>query len=516
MNANISRALSVSFMDVVIDAAWKAFLLLLFASVAASLARKLSAAVRHRIWCCAFCGVVLLPLVSIMFPKWNCAVLPAQPAVEENAPVDAAPPLPRTVGDGGSVVDRRRYQTVTSDARDRFGGSAIRADAPSADDLPGAHLEQLNADGDSVRRLTSLETVLLVGWGMGVVVFLAPLIVGITASRVFFTNCRSVSQGQWIELLAENRSRLGLSRGVRVVETDDPIIPMTYGLFRPVVLVPETSRGWTDSCRRIVLMHELAHIKRLDVPWQIIGRLACSLHWFNPLAWHALRRLRLEQELACDDCVLSLGEKAKEYAAQLVQLARTYRSSRLACGVSAARSSTLERRIVALLDPVRAHGPLSKRLAYTLVIASLVLVFTVAVVRPIARAAEKQRTADSFAAKVRPDEIPAIAADVSQNSAVVASHFIRGHVEDPHGKPIVGARVWLQRYCAGVLQDKRLRGREAQHRHPLERMDRCRPNGLARRFSVRRRPAQAPRGRQENEFPGATGRYGRWLWIWSR
>ena len=185
MNANISRALSVSFMDVVIDAAWKAFLLLLFAYVAASLAKRLSAAVRHRIWCYAFCGVVVLPLISITFPQWNCAVLPAQPAVEENALSTQRRRCRErwAMAEAWPIGNFVRTTDLRTQQGDRFSGLAIRADAPPADDLPGAHLEQLNADGDSVRRLTLLEIVLLVGWGIGVVVFLAPLIVGITASR---------------------------------------------------------------------------------------------------------------------------------------------------------------------------------------------------------------------------------------------------------------------------------------------------------------------------------------------
>src|SRR5580698_10263846 len=92
MNANLNRALSVSIFDLALDAACKVFLLLLVALVVASLAKKLSAAVRHRIWCYAFCGVVVLPLISITFPQWNCAVLPAQAAAKANAPADTGTP----------------------------------------------------------------------------------------------------------------------------------------------------------------------------------------------------------------------------------------------------------------------------------------------------------------------------------------------------------------------------------------------------------------------------------------
>ena len=61
-----------------------------------------------------------------------------------------------------------------------------------------------------------------------------------------------------------------------------------------------------------VLLHELAHLRRRDPLWQLVAHCGLALHWFNPLAWFAVRRLRIEQERACDDFVLRAGIRASE------------------------------------------------------------------------------------------------------------------------------------------------------------------------------------------------------------
>ena len=131
--------------------------------------------------------------------------------------------------------------------------------------------------------------------------------------------------------------------------------PATWGLIRPVIVLPPAARDWTSERRRVVLAHELAHVARGDGVASLIGWIACALYWPNPLVWIAARRLRAEAERAADDSVLERGVPAVEYAAHLLDVARGSRSMRL-LGVSAigmARPSTLEGRLLAVLDETR-------------------------------------------------------------------------------------------------------------------------------------------------------------------
>ena len=137
---------------------------------------------------------------------------------------------------------------------------------------------------------------------------------------------RSIDEGEWGELLRDLAARLGLSRRVTLLAGPLAPMPMTWGWLRPVILLPDDSDSWAVERRRDVLLHELAHIKRLDCPTQALARLVCALYWFNPLAWLAAHRLRVSAQRACDDMVLLAGSRASEYAMHLLDLARSVRS----------------------------------------------------------------------------------------------------------------------------------------------------------------------------------------------
>jgi hypothetical protein len=134
------------------------------------------------------------------------------------------------------------------------------------------------------------------------------------------------------------------------------------------------------------LLHELAHIKRGDVAFQLLGRAACAINWFQPLAWWGLYQLRVEREHACDDVVVAAGERASDYAEQLLAVARICRRpSGLALAVEITRGTSLERRVRVLLDAARSHVPLSRRWAVALLVAMLVVAGSAAVLRPVKR-----------------------------------------------------------------------------------------------------------------------------------
>ena len=120
--------------------------------------------------------------------------------------------------------------------------------------------------------------------------------------------------------------------------------------------MPAAADGWTEDRLRIVLLHELAHVKRRDCLTHMLAQVACALYWFNPLAWVAARRVRAERERACDDLVLAAGTPGPDYADQLLEIARVMRAGRfpsIVAGASLAMAhrSQLEGRLMAILDP---------------------------------------------------------------------------------------------------------------------------------------------------------------------
>ncbi len=156
----------------------------------------------------------------------------------------------------------------------------------------------------------------------------------------------------------------GVRRHVEVLCTAGVPGPVTSGFVRPIILLPADADSWSDERRRVVLVHELAHIARSDYAAQLIATVACALLWFHPLVWLAAARMRAEAEHAADDRVLAAGIASIAYASHLLELARIEtrlaRSPVAAVGMVAA--SRLERRFAAILEPTRSRGAVSRRI----------------------------------------------------------------------------------------------------------------------------------------------------------
>jgi TonB family protein len=163
---------------------------------------------------------------------------------------------------------------------------------------------------------------------------------------------------RWERMASELCNSFRIRRPVRLLQTRRSILG-TLGSVRPYILLPDDAEAWSDQRIRIVLMHELAHIKRLDWPIQIAAELAVAVYWFNPLFWWLCRQLRVQGEHACDNVVLNGGVHANDYAAQLLELARSLRGSETVWSpvLAMARPPHLERRFVAMLNPSTNRRP---------------------------------------------------------------------------------------------------------------------------------------------------------------
>jgi hypothetical protein len=82
--------------------------------------------------------------------------------------------------------------------------------------------------------------------------------------------------------------------------------PALVGLLSPRIALPiDFEQRFTSEERELILAHEAVHQTRLDNLWNLLSTLLVALHWWNPLAWWAARRLQADQELACDAAVLT-------------------------------------------------------------------------------------------------------------------------------------------------------------------------------------------------------------------
>jgi hypothetical protein len=128
------------------------------------------------------------------------------------------------------------------------------------------------------------------------------------------------------------------------VRIADVNTPLTCGVLRPLILLPANALDWDEPQLQTVLLHESAHIQRRDCLAKYVAQAARALLWWNPLAWMSAARLYHEQELACDDAVLSAGVAPEDYARALLDTARECSNS-LLLGCAMSNSSLLRARL---------------------------------------------------------------------------------------------------------------------------------------------------------------------------
>jgi beta-lactamase regulating signal transducer with metallopeptidase domain len=384
----------------------KATLVLLAGLVVTQLTRTARASVRHLVIASSFAALIALPVLLAAAPAMTIDV-PLTPSPVA-ADLVAFPSAPRD----GAAAD----------------GNASTPDGPAA------------SIGDALRA----------AWLAGTIVFLIP--VGAVLWRLSMirrTGLPTAWRRDEVTRLARER---GVLKPIEVVEHEAVPGPMTFGVNRPVIVLPPDAREWSDAELRRALMHELEHIQRGDWIMQIMARIVAACYWFHPMVWMAWRRLCLEAERSCDDAVV-MSEERTDYAEQLVTLAQRMSATPVQPLLGMANRSDLSTRVTAVLDDRLRRGRAGFALAAGTIAAAAVMVLTVAPVRAVAKAdavatasTEEQRSRRQF----RPGERRARALDQELYEAATAGDYagVREMVEaganpnaviDGDGSPLIGA-----------------------------------------------------------------------------
>jgi beta-lactamase regulating signal transducer with metallopeptidase domain len=322
----------------------KSFLILVVAAGLYRGWRGASAATRHLIWFLAIASLVALPLLSSLLPSWK------QPLWLVSTGI--------TPGNQFSVALELVPTTETT-------ALAVEAKTARRDQSPVAK----NSIGMGFN--ISWLGIAFVAWVAGVLLAFSSMAVSYWRVHRLARRAQPFQDSEWSMLLRETCKELRLRRRVTLLRSVEEVIPMTWGWCRPVVLLPGAAEQWPTERRRVVLMHELAHVRRWDCLTHTITRIVCALYWFNPLVWMAARRMCVERERACDDLVLKAGCKASDYAAELVEIARSFRRVPQAAAIGMARSSGLHRRIGVILDERANRNALSRRAALALALTAV-------------------------------------------------------------------------------------------------------------------------------------------------
>ena len=124
------------------------------------------------------------------------------------------------------------------------------------------------------------------------------------------------------DILEAWKEKHPLKRSLSIRQTETIAAPLSYGVIRPVILMPKNTEWKNIYQLRYVLEHEYVHIRRLDMLTKLIMIAAVCIHWFNPLVWVMYILFNRDLELACDECVIHrFGNNSKStYAHTLISM----------------------------------------------------------------------------------------------------------------------------------------------------------------------------------------------------
>ncbi len=356
----------------VVASSVKSAVVLAAGAVAALAMRRGSAASRHLAWSVAVVGALGIPVLSATLPGWRISPAMPWPVPPEAAtrPIPLPPSRPTAPAAAGSSSLRGDEVASIAPAASWQPGGPVgplpsaghRTDSFATRTRPSPHIsEVLLSDHD----LSSAwkNTWMLIPWAAGVFLSGVPVLLGLLSLRRLSRGATPVRDPAMLELMRRLAAQVGTRRPVRLVLSASREIPMTWGVFRPVILLPADAEGWPEERLTTALLHELAHVRRRDFSTQLAAQGACAIHWFNPLAWLALASIRREQEQAADDTALACGLDRYAYAGQLLAIVtgRVPGGSRTAMATSMASSAKLERRLVAILDAGRSRREPGRR-----------------------------------------------------------------------------------------------------------------------------------------------------------
>ncbi|MSR56565.1 MAG: hypothetical protein EXS05_02695 [Planctomycetaceae bacterium] len=250
-------------------------------------------------------------------------------------------------------------------------------------------------------------------------------------------------------LLAACCRRIGIDSKVSVLVSDDHSGPAITGTFRPRIVLPSAVQGeFSDEQLEMILLHELAHVRRRDLLVREAVLWLRVVHWFNPAAWWAFHRMEVEREIACDELVLDTAGADRRHSYGLTLLNVVQRASASALGPGLLGVSGTSSRLQRRLAMIRDYRPRSRKMTL-LAVAAIVVASAVGLTNPPAAYTtdSPQLAASSTLSDAADGQNEATR---SNNSSVIPSHpknektfEVKGRCIDDDGKSLEGAQVVL-------------------------------------------------------------------------
>lgn len=302
---------------------------------------RLSPRVRSWIWRLVYLKLILLvfwpsPIPLPWLPKTNLHLerAAAPPPSRVPRPTAVSAVHPRTPG----VLPLRSHSRAIRP-------TATKSRKPVSPSPARAERWKPVAGGNVELALTGVVLVFALGvvWLVGVLCFFGRTWRSVSAAKALLRASTPVTDPWLLEESARLSRRLGLNSPPRLRWHEQVAGPQTLGWWQPTLLFPA---GFTDQFSapeiRLVLLHELAHVRRHDLFWAWVRRWVNGLLFFHPLVWIAHEQATLAEEIACDAIACEgVNATLKDYAETLLKV--TERSLRRGGGATTALGTGMSR-----------------------------------------------------------------------------------------------------------------------------------------------------------------------------
>ena len=258
-----------------------------------------------------FLVVALSAFAFSPWPRWAAVRMQDDSSASESE-VTRAPPTAAVRDDATAMPDSPDRASdepaVSSTAAHFFSALWDELQRPAAS---AAHTDS------GWRWSASFALFFVIGGALGFV----RLISGLVSMRAWRRKSRPVADAELTDIVERLRSELQCRRPIELRQSNSLTTPATIGWRRPLILLPADWTEWNERERRVVLAHEIAHIRRNDFLAWMCAQVGLALHFYHPLVHWLARRLRLQQELAADADAASVAGGRQPYLTTLAEMA---------------------------------------------------------------------------------------------------------------------------------------------------------------------------------------------------
>src|SRR5882724_2594498 len=352
-------------LQVLLNSLWQGLLIAMLVATLFRLKSSMSATTRHAIWFVSLVAIGVLPFLTVSMGRVEqVQTVPQQ--TERRLVVAAEQPIASvevksttdTIPASKSVARVRDLHSANKTSQSAE--TEVEASAPTIGSaLPTVKTEPVSPVKETL--FSRIGSILLGGRLPVVVISLWLLVVGFMMARIAGSFALMFKMRMNLKPIPDQdrhqmkrlASNFGLKRHVWIRTSRSAKVPMTIGLFKPLIVIPEELISTLSQSEfEGVVAHELAHIKRFDYLTNIMQRVIQAYMFFHPAVWLIGRSLVVERELACDDWAVKVTGEPRRYANCLTRLVEELRGSKplaIATGIFFGKH-IISRRVEMILD----------------------------------------------------------------------------------------------------------------------------------------------------------------------